>query len=192
MSDLGSHRIDLPFWALWLKYPKTIDAHGPPPHEDLAPASMRADYEFAADDNQKAVKLSWHQGVEKPALLKDKQIPQWGDGILFVGDDGMLLADYFKHVLLPEDKFAKFERPPHSIPKSRGHHAEWLHAAKTGEPTLCNFEYAGLLTETCHLGNVAYRTGKKLEWDTEKMTASNAPEAEKFIRREYRTAWKLA
>lgn len=110
---------------------------------------------------------------------------------MFVGDNGMLLADYFKHVLLPEDKFAKFERPPQTIPKSRGHHAEWMHAAKTGEPTTCNFEYSGWLTETCHLGNVAYRAGKKLEWDAEKMQAAGAAEAEKFIKREYRAGWKL-
>lgn len=191
MSDLGSHRMDLPVWALGLKAPKTIEAHGPPPHAELAPASMRVDYEFAAEGNRPAVKVSWYQGTEKPALWKDKQIPQWSDGILFVGDDGMLLADYFKHVLLPEDKFAKFERPPQTIPKSRGHHAEWLHAAKTGEPTTCNFEYSGWLTETCHLGNVAYRAGKKIEWDAEKMQATGTPEAGKFIRRAYRTGWEL-
>lgn len=191
MSDLGSHRVDLPFWALDLKCPKTIEAHGPPPHAELAPASMRVDYEFAAEGRQKAVKLSWYQGVEKPALFVDKKIPQWEHGILFVGDDGMLLAEYFKHVLLPEEKFAKFTRPPASISKSRGHHAEWLHAAKTGEPTTCNFEYAGWLTEAVHLGNVAFRTGKKLEWDPQAMTATNAPEAERFIRRSYRDGWKL-
>jgi predicted dehydrogenase len=192
MSDLGSHRMDLPVWALGLKAPKTIEAHGPAPHAELAPASMRVDYEFAAEGDRPAVKVTWYQGTEKPALWTDKKIPQWGDGILFVGDDGMLLADYFKHVLLPEDKFAKFVRPPQTIPKSRGHHAEWIHAAKTGEPTTCNFEYSGWLTETCHLGNVAYRTGKKIEWDAEKMQAVGTPEAEKFIKRAYRAGWKLS
>ncbi len=191
MSDLGSHRIDLPFWALDLKYPKTIEAHGPPPHDELAPASMSVDYEYAAEGNQPAVKLTWHQGVAKPALWKEKQIPQWGDGVLFVGADGILLADYFKHVLLPEEKFAKFERPPATIPKSRGQHGEWIHACKTGEPTTCDFEYSGWLTEANHLGNVAFRAGKKLEWDAEKMAATNAPEVDKFVRREYRSGWKL-
>ncbi|MEX2187876.1 MAG: Gfo/Idh/MocA family oxidoreductase [Pirellulales bacterium] len=190
MSDLGSHRIDLPFWALGLKAPKTIEAHGPPPHAELAPASMSVDYEYAAAGDQPAVKLSWHQGIEKPKLWQDKQIPQWGDGVLFVGDDGMLLADYFKYVLLPEEK-NRVDRQVVTIPKSRGHHAEWIHACKTGEPTTCNFEYAGWLTEANHLGNVAFRAGKKLEWNPEKMTATSAPEADKFIRREYRTGWKL-
>ena len=61
-----------------------------------------------------------------------------------------------------------------------------------GPETLSNFEYAGWLTEANHLGNVAYRTGKKLEWDAESLKATNAPEADRFIRREYRAGWKLA
>ena len=98
--------------------------------------------------------------------------------MLFVGDKGMLLSDYGKHVLLPEKEFADFKRPEPFIPKSLGHHAEWIHACKTGEPTTCNFEYAGWLTEANHLGNVAYRAGKKLEWDAAKLNATNAPEAD--------------
>ena len=60
-----------------------------------------------------------------------------------------------------------------------------------GEPTTCNFEYAGWLTEANQLGNVAYRTGKKLEWDPVKLEATNAPEAEPLIKREYRSGWNL-
>jgi len=89
----------------------------------------------------------------------------------------MLISDYGKHQLLPEAEFKDFKRPEPFIPKSIGHHAEWIHAAKTGAPTTCNFEYAGWLTEANHLGNVAYRAGKKLEWDAENLKATNAPEA---------------
>ena len=112
--------------------------------------------------------------------------------MLFIGDKGMLLADYEKHALLPEDKFKDFVRPEPFIPKSLGHHAEWIHACKTGAPTTCNFQYAGWLTEANHLGNVAYRVGKKLEWDPKAMKATNVPEADRFIRRKCRGSWKLA
>ena len=192
MSDLGSHWIDLPFWALKLKVPKTIEASGPKPHAEIAPASMQVIYEYDARDDMPAVNLTWYQGVNKPEIWKQGGIPQWGNGVLFIGDKGMLLSDYSKHQLLPQDKFADFKRPEPFIPKSLGHHAEWIHACKTGEPTTCNFEYAGWLTEANHLGNVAYRTGKKIEWDSENFQATNAPEAEPFIRREYRQGWKLA
>jgi hypothetical protein len=103
----------------------------------------------------------------------------------------MLLSDYEKHSLLPEAQFKDFQPPAPFIPKSIGHHAEWIHACKTGEPTTCNFGYAGWLTEANHLGNVAYRVGKTLEWDPETMHAKNAPEADPLIRREYRAGWKL-
>jgi hypothetical protein len=192
MSDLGSHWNDLPFWALKLQAPRTIEAFGPPPHPEIAPASMRVAYEFAARGDMPAVRLNWYQGVEKPPLWTAKKIPQWEKGVLFIGEKGMLLSDYSKHLLLPEKQFADFKRPEPFIPKSLGHYAEWIHACKTGEPTTCNFEYAGWLTESNHLGNVAYRAGKKLEWDTEQMKATNCPEADAFIHRDYRTGWKLA
>lgn len=191
MSDLGSHWIDLPFWALNLDYPRTIEADGPPPHPEIAPASMTATYAYGARGDLPPVKLTWYQGTYKPQILKEDGIPAWNSGVLFVGEKGMVLANYNKHMLLPEDQFKDFERPEPFIPKSLGHHAEWVHACKTGAPTTCNFEYAGWLTEANHLGNVAYRAGKKLEWDPVKLEATNAPEAAPFIRREYREPWNL-
>ncbi len=192
MSDLGSHWIDLPFWALRLRVPATIEAEGPPPHPELAPASMRVRYEYAAVGEQPELSLTWYQGTFRPEIWSSGGIPQWDSGVLFVGDQGMVLADYGRHLLLPEDKFRDFRRPDPTIPASLGHHEEWLHACRTGAPTTCNFEYAGWLTEANHLGNVAYRTGKKLEWDAVQMRAVNAPEADQFLRREYRRGWKLA
>ena len=76
---------------------------------------------------------------------------------------------------LAREKLSRFRSPQPFIAKSLGHHAEWIHACKTGAPTTCNFEYAGWLTEANHLGNVAYRAGKKLEWDAAKLCAVNAP-----------------
>ncbi|VTS01284.1 oxidoreductase : Putative dehydrogenase OS=Singulisphaera acidiphila (strain ATCC BAA-1392 / DSM 18658 / VKM B-2454 / MOB10) GN=Sinac_6980 PE=4 SV=1: TAT_signal: GFO_IDH_MocA [Gemmata massiliana] len=192
MSDLGSHWNDLPFWALKLKAPTAVEASGPKPHPEIAPASMQATYEFPARGEMPAVKMTWHQGSYRPPQWTEKKIPQWGSGVLFVGDKGMLLSEYFKHVLLPEKQFAEFVRPKPFIEKSRGHYAEWIHACKTGAPTTCNFEYAGWLTESNHLGNVAFRAGKRLEWDAVKMKATNCPEADAFIHREYRKGWKLA
>ncbi|MEK6238922.1 MAG: gfo/Idh/MocA family oxidoreductase, partial [Planctomycetales bacterium] len=82
--------------------------------------------------------------------------------------------------------------PDQFIPRSPGHHKDWITACKGGAPTLSNFEYAGLLTEANHLGNVAFRAGKKIQWNAEEMRAANAPDAERFIRRDYRKGWKLS
>ena len=189
MSDLGSHWNDLPFWALNLDAPRTIVAGGAEPHPEIAPASMFATYEFAARGNRGPVKLTWYQGEEKPEIWKSKGIPQWDNGHLFIGDKGMLLSDYRRWVLLPEEKFKDFKEPEPFLPRVESHYAEFLAACRTGSPTGANFDYSGWLTEMNHLGNVAFRAGKKLQWDPRNMRATNAPEADKFIRRQYREGW---
>ena len=192
MSDLGSHRNDLPFWALNLEAPLTVTAEGPPPHPEIAPASMKAVYEFGQRGDLPPVQLSWYQGTAKPDAWHDGSIPKWGDGVLFIGDDGMLLADYGKYLLLPEEKFRDVTLPEPTLPRVASHYDEWIDACKTGSPTGSNFEYAGWLTESNHLGNVAFRAGKPLEWDAASMRATNAPEADQFIRRDYRDGWSLS
>jgi predicted dehydrogenase len=191
MSDLGSHWNDLPFWALRLRAPLTVEASGPPTHPEIAPASMTATYEYGARGSLQPVKMVWYQGEDKPAIWKAGGIPKWSDGILFIGNNGMLLADYRKRLLLPEKAFDGFQRPEPTLPRSPGHHAEWLEACKTGKPTSADFEYSGWLTEANHLGNVAYRVGKKLEWDAEGLRARNAPEAAPLLHGEYRKGWEL-
>lgn len=191
MSDLGSHWIDLPFWALRLRAPRTIEASGPPPHRELAPASMSVTYEYGPRGDMPPVRLSWHQGESKPEIWRKNGIPRWGDGCVFIGGKGMILADYGRHILLPEKTFADFPRPKPTIARSPGHHAEWIRACKTGQPTSADFEYSGWLTEANHLGNVAYRLGRKLEWDPAKLICTNAREADALIRREYRKGWVL-
>ena len=137
------------------------------------------------------MQLSWYQGKHKPKLLTAGKAPRWGSGVLFIGDGGMLLGDYSRHVLLPESQFAGFKPPAPTIPHSIGHHAEWIAACKTGKLTNCPFEYSGVLTESNLLGNVAYRVGKKLEWDPVSLKAKNCPEADQYIRLVYRKGWAL-
>jgi hypothetical protein len=127
----------------------------------------------------------------KPTILNEIGITDWGAGTLFVGEKGMLLADYGRRRLFPEEKFADYKVPEQTIPKSVGHHQEWINACKTGSPTTCNFDYSGPLAETVLLGTVVFRTGKKLDWDTVNMKATNYPEAEQYLRRDYRKGWEV-
>ena len=128
--------------------------------------------------------LSWYDGNMIPKKVDGIQVG--GSGVMFIGTEGNMFADYNTHKLFPEDKFEGFTPPPQSIPKSIGHHAEWIKACKEGTPTTCNFDYSGALTESVLLGNVAFRTGKKLEWDAASLTATNAPEAAELVRKVYR------
>jgi predicted dehydrogenase len=189
MSDLGSHDNDVPYTVLDIRQPLTIEAsspNGPVAHNELAPATMTVVYEFAASPSgAPPVKLVWHQGNSKPPGWA----PSWGGrSQLFIGDKGMLLGD---GRLLPEEKFTDFQPPPETLPRSPGHWIEWVDYAKERGPVPgSNFQYSGWTTEANHLGNVAYRTGKRIEWDYKKMRATNAPEAAPFIKRpEYRKGW---
>ncbi len=191
LGDMACHYMDLPFWALDLRHPTTIEAQGPPVHPETTPSWMAVHYDFPARGDMPAVKLSWYDGTKRPEILAEKGLSSWGDGVLFVGDKGMLIADYGRRVLLPEGDFRDYKAPEPTIPSSIGHHAEWIAACKDGRPTTCNFDYSGALTETVLLGNVAYRVGEKIRWDGAKMEAIGCPEAEKYLRREYRSGWTL-
>jgi predicted dehydrogenase len=192
MSDMGSHINDLAFWALKLRHPLSVEAEGPKPHSEIAPASMLARYQYGPRGEMPPVTLTWYQGTMKPPQIHQGTVPNyWGLGILFVGDKGMLLSDYGRYVLLPEQQFKDFKPPARWIASSPGHHEQWIQACKTGIPTDSNFDYAGALTEANHLGNVAYRLGQRLEWDPVNMKATNCPEADRLIRKGYRSGWAL-
>lgn len=191
MSDLGSHWNDLPFWALKLDAPQSVEAFGLPPHPELAPASMTAVYEYGARGDLPACKVSWYQGTHKPERWKAAEIPQWPNGVLFVGQEGMLLSDYGKHVLLPEEQFADFVPPEPSLPRPASHHQEWLQACREGTASGSPFSYAGPLTEANHLGNVAYRSGAKIQWDAAAMRVLNNDRANALCSRQPREGWTL-
>jgi len=188
LGDFFCHYCDLAFWALRLRHPTTVEARGPVHPESTARWTI-ARLEFPARGALPPVTLTWYHGGGHPAWAKEKNVPAWPSAVLFVGSDGMLIADYGRHELLPQAKFAGFPRPPRTIPDSIGHHREWIVACKTGSPTTCNFEYGGPLTEAALLCNVALRTGKKLDWDAAALKAGNCPEAEQYLRREYRPGW---
>lgn len=191
LADFGCHYLDLPHWALGLRAPLSAEAEGPPVHPESAPPWLIVRYQYPARGSHPPVRLTWYHGGKKPALLSEAQARQWSSGVLFIGGKGMLLSDYNRHVLLPENEFAGFVPPPHSIPDSIGHHREWIEACKSGGPTTCNFDYSGPLTEAALLGNVAFRAGTRIEWDTQALKARNAPETAKYVQHRYRKGWKI-
>lgn len=192
MSDLGSHWNDLPFWALKLDAPLRVEAFGPAPHPEIAPASMTAVYDYGPRGDMPACKVHWHQGADKPDVWEnDPLISKWNNGVLFVGDKGMLLSDYGKHVLLPEASFKDFQPPKPFIADSPGQHAEFLAAIRNGTATGSPFSYAGPLTEANHLGNVAHRAGGKIVWDAKAMRITNNEDANRFLKRVPREGWSL-
>lgn len=191
MADFCCHHIDLSHWALDLRYPTAVEAKGPPLHPESVPTWMEVTYDYPARGEKPPVKLHWYQGTHRPPHFAQGILPKWGDGTLFIGEKGMLLASYSDHVLLPEKDFAGFKRPAEFIPNSIGHYEEWMNAIRTNGKTTCNFDYGAALTEAGLLGNVAFRVGKRIEWDTKKLKVTNAPEAEQYVQHDYRKGWKI-
>jgi hypothetical protein len=187
---MACHYLDLPHWALRLRYPEKVAAEGPPVHPEGAPPWLIVYYEYPAREALPPVKLTWHHGGKRPHNYREV-LPKWSGGVLFVGEKKMLAANYGQYLVLPESENRDFRAPPASIPASIGHHREWTEACKTGAPTTCSFDYSAPLTEAVLLGNVAYRLGRPITWDPVKSQAVNEPEAERFLRRKYRDPWRL-
>ena len=190
LGDMGCHYLDLVFWALDLKYPTAVAAAGPPPDLETAPLGMTATWDYPARGDLPPVKVTWYDGERIPGELHGIKLK--GAGVLFVGSEGQLFADYGGWTLYPQEQFRDYTPPEPSIPRSIGHHEEWIQAIKTGDPTTCNFAYSGPLTETVLLGLVAYRLARPITWDAATLTVPGVPEAATLIRPPYRNGWELA
>lgn len=198
-GNWACHILDIPYWALDLKYPTKVTASGPEVDPDRTPKEMHVVYDYPARGKQPALKLYWSHTKKPPCFekyglnggMKDKEGKNVNPNNLFVGTKGMLLAGFDRHVLLPEDKFTDFEYPKQTIPKSPGFHREWVNACKGGIPATCNFDYSGPMAETAILGNTAYKAGRKtFDWDVEKMIAKNCPEVQAALKPEFRKGWE--
>lgn len=191
LGDMGCHYMDLPYWALGLERPVSAEAKGPAVSDETAPPKLAVTWEFPERGNQPPVTMTWYDDGLQPAEIKENNLPAWESGVLFIGSKGMMLAGYNEYKLFPEKEFEGYEPPAPTIPRSIGHHNEWIQACKTGEPTTCHFAYSGMLTETVLLGNVAFRCGQKLDWDGRRLRARNCAAADELIRREYRKGWAV-
>lgn len=194
-GDMGSHLVDLAWWALDLQHPTRIVSEGPAPDPVAAPPWQEITW-----DHPDGVKVKWYHGPEgmrrraeilQPLVGQDTEINRWGIGLAFVGSEGVLVSDYGKNVLSPGKKFEAYRKPEPSIPPSPGHHQEWLQACRGEGSALCHFEYSGSLIEHNLLGNVAHRVGKPLVWDAAKFEITNDQAANRFLSKDYRKGWEV-
>ena len=197
MGDMAVHNADPAFFCLDLGAPIAAEAETSGVNNETFPKWQIITYYFAARGDQPAVKLIWYDGGKMPPrppeLEPDRKLED--NGIMFVGDKGTILCGGWAGAprIIPESKMQAYKRPPKTLPRSPGHHKEWIQACKDNNPkgALAGFEYSGPFTEALLVGNLAVRLGKKIEWDTKNMKALNAPEADKYINKEYRKGWAI-
>ena len=210
LGDMGCHFWDSAVWGLKLGQPDTIEAeHGG--NSDLTgPHWATVVYQFPARGNLPPVTVTWwdgrkprQDGKEKkydvpnlPPVSRDfepdRKLPS--NGSMFVGEQGtILVSDTSSPRIVPEAKMKEFKEPQPFIPRVKDHKGEWLDAVRGGPPSSDNFpDYGSHLAEVVLLGNVAIRTGLKIRWDGENVKAKNCPEADRYIRREYRKGWDFS
>ena len=196
LGDMACHILDASFWALDLKYPTAVEALGGEPRKpECAPSWEIIQYDFPARRDMPALKLTWYDGGKKPPTELFDGEKVINGGALLIGDKGKIYVpdDYGgKHVLLPKKEFADFKNPEPTLPRSPGHHKDFLAACKDPDRPACsNFSYSGPLTEMVLLGVVAFRCGKRIEWDGTNMKATNCSEADEYIHPPYRKGWEL-
>ena len=198
LGDMGCHTMNLPYMALRLGAPSSVEADVQGAvHAETAPMGCTVTFEFPARGSMPPCKLYWYErrtpAADKLAILGNRK--PGNSGCLMVGAKGTLYTpdDYgARWVLLPEANFANFQRPNATLPRSPGHHQEWIRACKGGAAAMSNFvDYAAGLTETILLGNVAIRVGRKFSWDSAALRATDCPQAAQYVRREYRKGWTI-
>ena len=197
LGDIGCHQFISIFRALKLGYPTSVEACSSGVNSETAPLASIIRYDFPAREGMPPLKLTWYDGGLMPARPDElEEGLRFGaaDDNLYVGDKGKMLG----HRLLPEARSKEYGRPPKVLPRSPGHHKEWIEACKGGEPAGSNFDVSGPLTEVVLLGNVAlkmekhlYEKGLKLHYDGPNVRVTNLPEANRYIRDEYREGWTL-
>jgi len=198
LGDMACHTMNLPYMALNLGQPTTVIARrgrlspeSPPGRE----VGCTVTYDFPVRGKLPAVRLYWYEGNNNlpPRKLFQGQKPR-NSGFLVIGSRGTMYSphDYGgEWVLLPLEQFRGFKPPQPTLPRSPGHHAEWIRACKGGAAAMSNFDYAGPFTEVVLLGNVAIRVGERINWDSENLRARGLAAADQFIRRQYRKGWSI-
>jgi predicted dehydrogenase len=209
LGDMGCHILDHIVWSLKLSAPISVESShstfvpegvnwDKPRNLETYPRASIVTYRFAARGSFGPLKLIWYDGGLMPArpeeLEDGRKMGDRHGGAIYVGNEGKILcgshgANGLR--LIPEAKMQAYQKPQKTLPRSIGHRQEWIEACKGGKAAGANFNYAGPLTETVLLGNIALRTGEKLYWDSENLKVTNVPEANNHIHREYRKGWSL-
>jgi predicted dehydrogenase len=195
LGDMACHTVNLPFAALDLRDPISVEAESAENNKETYPQWAVIKFQFPERGKRGPLTMIWYEGGKNPGARKppeelfDGQKIS-GSGSLIIGEKGKLYS--------PDDYGGSYKllggvtEPTVDIVKSPGHFTEWVNAIKGGPPAMSNFpDYAGPLTETILLGNLAVWAGKKVEWDPQALKAKNAPEVEHVVRPVYRRGWTL-
>jgi predicted dehydrogenase len=197
LGDMAVHNLDPAFYALDLGAPSSAESQHSPLGLETYSAWQIITFSFPARGSQPAIKMVWYDGGKlpppPPGMEVGEKLPD--NGILFIGTKGTMLCGGWSGPprLVPATLMNDFKAPPKTIPRSSGHRSEWIQACKDKKPedAKAGFAYSGPFTEALLVGNLATRIQKRVEWDSLRMRAINAPEADTLIRKKYRQGFGI-
>jgi predicted dehydrogenase len=210
LGDFGAHIFDPVFTALGLTAPLTVSADHSGINRHIWPTLETVRYVFpgTAFTAGPTLPLTWSDGGLRPSrqlaqLPPELDLPQHGS--LFIGEKGNLVLPHVGGPrLYPVENFTGFVYPKDI--KGLNHHHAWVDAILTGGRTSAGFHYAGPLSETVQLGNVATRVAlppspkrgsnvatraPALAWDAAALRITNHPAAQALLTKTYRPGWEV-
>ena len=203
LADICCHTINLPMRSLDLSYPERIVVN----MEDGRQIADKpaVEFHFPARGDLPPAALYWQGSGRPPAEVLKPLTDVYGDkipgGLMILGEKGCIYTSHWNTGglirLESEPRLSDVLRHdatkdiPQTLPRVKDHGREWLDACRGEGKTFSDFDMGGKLTEIGLAGVVGLRAGQSLDWDGEKMTAKNVPEADRFIHAEYRKKWLM-
>jgi predicted dehydrogenase len=197
VGDMGSHTMDLAWNALDADLPSSAEGKGDPLSPDVTPVKLETHFEIPANDWRQAIKVSWYQGGAMPETpVPYIDLHKIDHGAMFEGSKGVLVANFDSRVLFPQGSQAdltyyKPRTKASLLPPIGDFQRQWINACKGDLKTCCDFDYGGKLIEMMLLGLVAYRVGRKINYDGAMGHCTDCSEANELLRRTYRPGWTL-
>ena len=197
VGDMGSHTMDLVWNVIDAGLPTSVEASGEAFNPDVTPVELESHFDHPANDWRPAIRVSWYQGGRMPESPRPYiDLTKIAHGAMFEGSKGVLISDFRTRILLPDgdDANMTYYQPrveKELVPPIDHFFMEWSKACKGDLKTSCDADYSGTLIEQMHLGLVAYRVGKKIDYDGATGRVKNSAEANDLLKREYRQRWPL-
>ncbi len=186
LGDIAPHSWNSAYWGLELGAPESVEVvETTGPVTEMFPAATILRFHFPARGRRAAVDLYWYDGGKFPPadlLGGTKPAP---NGSVIVGTEAALG--------LGRNSVADFADVPRTLRRPDDMYTEWIAGIKASDPQRpsCPFDYAGPLTEAYLLGNIALKMDRRIEWDPEAFRITNCPEANQYLKAEYRSGWGL-
>ena len=199
VGDMGSHTMDLVWDAVEAGLPTTAEGKGQELNPEVTPVELETHFDHPANGWRGPIRISWYQGGYMPRLpdtFRYVDLKRIDHGAMFKGSKGFLVCNFDSRIILPVGKdtdMTYYNRRPKEkvLPPVGNFQTEWIKACKGDLKTSCDFKYGGDCIEMMLLGLVAYRVGKKLEYDGAAGRVTNSPEANDLLSKKYRQGWTL-